>query len=188
MTELFEKLCKKHSLNENAKLDFKNLFEKEIIQVFNKKANEINKETIINKITKSKNTNSNSDNLCIGKKADGKPCSFKAKKDSEYCGRHNPDKSTQKTVAKPRVKKSSLECHAVIAKTGKKCIQPATTKPEGSDFYYCKRHSEKWTEFEQEHIGEEESVKESVKEEEESLKEDESVKEEEDDESIYEEI
>ena len=158
MNETFEKLCKKHSLSEHAKVEFRNLFEKEIVKVFNRKSVEMAKESsskqsIIKKIT-SKNTSTNSDGICTGKKADGKPCTFKAKAESQYCGRHDPDKSNKsgsktspKTSAKPRTKH---DCHAKIPKTGKNCIQPGTVKPEGSDFYYCKRHSEKWLEFEPE--------------------------------------
>jgi len=148
--EAYEKLCKKHNLNGDAKTDFKNFFEKEIIKVFNKKSTENGKESIIKKITKEKSS-SNSDGICNGKKADGKPCTFKAKPDSSYCGRHDPDKTTKtNSSSKPRVKKQEYECHAVIPKTGKKCIQKASIKPDGSDFYYCKRHSEKWIDFEKE--------------------------------------
>jgi hypothetical protein len=162
MNETFEKLCKKYSLSENARLEFKSLFEKEIINVFNRKSVEIEEESneeesnngkksILKKIAK---TSTNSDNICIGKKADGKPCTFKAKPESDYCGRHNPDKKEDKTTksgSKPRVKKDTKhECHAIIPKTGKKCIQPGSVKPEGSDFHYCKRHSEVWINFEKE--------------------------------------
>jgi hypothetical protein len=155
MNETFEKLCKKHSLSEHAKVEFRNLFEKEIVKVFNRKSMEVGKESttkesIIKKITAKVKTTTSSDGICVGKKADGKPCTFKAKENG-YCGRHNPDKSSSpKTAAKPRVKKNANECHATIPKTGKKCIQPGTIKPEGSDFHYCKRHSEKWVEFEPE--------------------------------------
>jgi hypothetical protein len=155
MNETFEKLCKKHSLSEHAKVEFRNLFEKEIIKVFNRKSIEMSKEpikeSIIKKITTAKTKSTSSDGICSGKKADGKPCTFKAKENG-YCGRHNPDKSSSpKAAAKPRVKKESKhDCHATIPKTGKNCIQPGTVKPDGSDFYYCKRHSEKWIEFEPE--------------------------------------
>ena len=159
--EAYDKLCKKHSLTGEAKVDFKNFFEKEIIRVFNRKSIEVGKEKEIKKIATTTKSKTNSDGQCVGKKADGKPCTFKAKPDSDYCGRHNPDKSTSKSTdkstskstdksaSKPRVKKENArDCHAIIAVTGKKCIQPATIKPDGSDFYYCKRHSEKWLSFE----------------------------------------
>jgi hypothetical protein len=156
MNEDYEKLCKKHGLAEKAKLDFMSFFEKEIIKVFNRKSVELSgkesvKESVIKKIISKPKTSS--DGICVGKKADGKPCGFKAKENG-YCGRHDPDKSTgvkSSPGSKPRVKKETQrECHAVIPKTGKKCISAASVKPDGSDFYYCKRHSEKWIDFEQE--------------------------------------
>lgn len=147
MNETFEKLCKKHELTDHAKVEFRNLFEKEIIKVFNRKSNEL----ILKKAETKTGSKTSSDGICSGKKADGTSCTFKAKENG-YCGRHDPDKpSSTKAAAKPRVKKEyKHDCHATIAKTGKNCIQIGTIKPEGADFYYCKRHSEKWIDFEPE--------------------------------------
>ncbi len=168
--ETYDKLCKKHGLDEKAKVEFKSYFEKEIIKVFNRNSADISKEptkeSTAKKITTKPKTVS-SDDICTGKKADGNPCTFKAK-EGGYCGRHNPDKTVStKTASKPRVKKDSRECHAVILKTGKKCISAAHVKPDGSDFYYCKRHSEKWIDFEQEPEPEQELGQSDVEEEEE---------------------
>lgn len=145
MNETLKNLCSKYSLSDEATSEFNFLFEKEIIKVFNNMSLEIdNKTHIKNKVS------SSNDNICAGKKNDGNSCTFKSKENG-YCARHNPDKTSDKKTSpsKPRVKKDSKkECHAIIKKTGKQCIQTATIKPDGSDFYYCKRHSEKWTDFE----------------------------------------
>ena len=135
--EIYDQLCKKYELSENAKVEFKSFFEKEIIKVFNKKSSEINKKT------KPDSTGE----ICSGKKADGKPCTFKTKENSEYCGRHGNVKGKSDKIIRVN-KESSHECHAIIPSTGKKCVQPGSVKPNESNFFYCKRHSEKWIDFE----------------------------------------
>lgn len=161
MNESFEKFCKKYSLTDQAKIDFKNLVEKEIVNVFYKKSfddsksdlNPINKGDKVTKksIVKSKVS---SEDTCKGKKANGENCTFKAKNNG-YCGRHDPDKPSKapgSNSSKPRVKKESKrDCHAVIVKTGKQCIQPGTEKPDKADFFYCKRHAADWVEYENDH-------------------------------------
>lgn len=168
MNDTFEKICKKHAFSDQAKVELKKFVENEIVKALDvKKLIEREKDILIGKETKvtgskesvlkkigSKSKPTSSDGICVGKKADGKPCTFKAKSDSDYCGRHDPNKEKStgtKTGSKPRTKKeTSHTCHATIPATGKKCIQPATVKPKGADFHYCKRHSEKWIEFEKE--------------------------------------
>lgn len=154
-SETYETLCKKHGLSKQAIAEFKAYFDKEIIKVFGRISSEMNaggvvKVSKVNKISKG-------ESICIGKKQDGTACTTKSKPDSDYCGRHNPNKppriSKNGTIAKIRTKKEMApptNCHAVIVKTGKPCILPASVKPEGSDFYYCRRHAEKWIEFEPE--------------------------------------
>jgi hypothetical protein len=160
MNQAFEQLCEKYELSEEIQTDFKNLFESEIIKVFYKMSmkedvkdvKDVKKTAVKSTATKTKSKSSDSE-ICAGKKANGEDCTFKAKENG-YCGRHDPDKSsTSKSSSakeKPKTKKSAHECNAIIPKTKKPCSQPGTVKPEDAEFYYCKRHSENWTNFEQE--------------------------------------
>jgi len=105
--------------------------------------------------TKTKEKAKVKDGICKGVKADGDPCSFKAHENG-YCGRHDPDKdkaskaSSGSKGSKPRTKKEVHECHGIMSKDKKQCTSQGTIKPDNASFWYCKRHSEKWTEYESE--------------------------------------
>jgi hypothetical protein len=157
MNQAFEQLCEKYELSEEIQTDFKNLFESEIIKVFYKMSMKEDVKDVKGKdtkkltATKTKSKSSDSE-ICAGKKANGDDCTFKAKENG-YCGRHDPDKTTKSSSSAnggPKIKKSAHECNAIIPKTKKPCSQPGTVKPDDAEFYYCKRHSENWTNFEQE--------------------------------------
>jgi hypothetical protein len=102
--------------------------------------------------TSTKSTKNADAEICAATKASGEPCTFKAKENG-YCGRHDPDKvktSTGTKTAKTLKKKEvPVSCNATITKAGKKCTQMGTVKPDNANFHYCKRHSEKWVDFEQ---------------------------------------
>lgn len=158
MNQAFEELCEKHELEDETRDEFKKMFEDEIIKVFYRlsvqetdvKKGKVAKTTTTKPTTKPAASKSKSGEICAGKKANGEDCTFKAKENG-YCGRHDPDKLSTKKSSKLKTKKTAAhECHAIIPKTKKQCTQPGTVKPDGSDFHYCKRHSEKWTEFEEE--------------------------------------
>jgi len=152
MNEEFDKLCDKFSLTDEVKFDLKKFVENEIFRALEIKTLMDNKTPQgapegkkssgpLDKIKK--------DGICIGIKGNGDACTFKSKPDSDYCGRHNKETSKASSSGRIRVKKDApKECYAVITKTGDKCSNPGTVKPEGADFYYCKRHSVKWTEYE----------------------------------------
>lgn len=101
------------------------------------------------KITITKTNNTDNPNQCKGFLYKGTKkqtlCTSPAK-DNGYCGRHNPNKT--KTTTKSSSNTDVVKCHAIIKKTGKQCLLNGTVKPENSEFNYCKRHSEKWSEFE----------------------------------------
>jgi len=156
MNDSFEKLCEKHELNDETKHEFKQLFEEEIIKVFYRMS--LKQNTSVKNPTTTKKSEKKDDGdtqICTAKKANGGDCTFKAKENG-FCGRHNPDKtisspSSYGSKNKLKTKKQEKhECNAVISNTKKKCSMPGTVKPDDSSFYYCKRHSEKWTEFEKE--------------------------------------
>src|SRR6185369_2017042 len=106
MNDSFEKLCKKHSLTEQAKLDIKNLIEREIIKVFYKKSDETTTVPVKKTVVRKKNT---SVETCQSKKADGEECTSPAKENG-YCGRHNPDKKTTVSTKSKNKKESKHEC------------------------------------------------------------------------------
>ncbi len=152
MNESFEILCKKYDLAEEVQTEFLNFFEKEIVKVFYKKSEELTVKSTksTKKSTKSVEKETSSEDLCKGKKSNGDHCTFKGKENG-YCGRHNPDKSSKTSKSKsPEIKKKvgKNECHAIIIKTGKQCVQPGTEVPGSSKYHYCKRHSAKWMDFE----------------------------------------
>jgi hypothetical protein len=155
MNQEFEKLCDKHELNDESKHEFKQFFENEIIRVFYKlslKKDELSlkKDELSLKKDELSLKKDSSNELCMGKKVSGENCTFKAKENG-YCGRHNPDKEIKEKSSKPKKKKEHGEdhkCNAIILKTKKPCIQPGTIQPDNSENYYCKRHSEKWKDFE----------------------------------------
>ena len=153
MNESFDALSKKFSLTEQAKNEFKAFFENQIVKVFHRQAAEVDKKVPSAVKNVAKTAKAKTGDICTGKKADGEACTFKAKVGTAYCGRHSPDKETaaKSSGIKPRVKKETKhDCNATIVQTGKKCIQPGTTKPEGSEHHYCKRHSEGWVKYEEE--------------------------------------
>lgn len=156
MNKAFDDLCDKHELAEETRDEFKKMFEEEIIRVFyrmsveatSEKMTKISKTGAAKKDSKSKTSDLD---VCQGRKANGDPCTFKAKENG-YCGRHDPDKvSSSKKTSKLKTKKSINVCHGLNPKTKKACISPGTVKPPNANFHYCTRHAEKWTDFESDH-------------------------------------
>jgi hypothetical protein len=166
-----EELFAKFSLNDDAQKEFKNYFEKQILNAFYEREDNkgVGVSTIVGTGTTAKDPkstyesaklpktsakltkNANAD-TCVATKVSGEPCTYKAKENG-YCGRHDPDKvrtiTGTKTVKTLKKKEIPVSCNATINKTGKKCTQMGTVKPENANFHYCKRHSEKWVDFEQ---------------------------------------
>lgn len=167
MNEQFNALCTKYGLSELAVTEFRNLFEKEIINVFYKESARPVGPAGPAGTAKTAKAVQPGVILCLGvKKSDGTPCTSKAKENG-FCGKHDPSKgtaaagivgataagavSTTATVATTAgaVAKTGKKCNAVIPKTGNPCAGTASYRPDGATHYYCKRHSKIWINFEQ---------------------------------------
>jgi hypothetical protein len=144
--EELENIFKKHSISGTAK--------KDIVTIVNKIINTNEKVTEIKKKVDSGSIKNNgaTDTICRGITGKGNRCDHKAK-DNGFCGVHNPDKPSKSS--KPKTKKTNIEknkCNAVCitkkTNESKNCSCIGSVKPEGAEHYYCKRHAEKWNQFE----------------------------------------
>ncbi len=138
-----QKIFNKHKISSVAQTELKNAFEQMIVQAFYQNLN--GTKTSINTANIE-----DREGKCHGKcyigTAKEKFCPNKAIV-GNYCKRHDPDK-TSTTNAKPK-KKHDNDCNGIIKKTKKQCSSSGTVQPDGAEFHYCKRHSEKWKTFEE---------------------------------------
>ena len=136
--EELQNIFNSHEIEDQAQKELRECFEKMIISAFYEKTS--NKKLVIKDSNKYNDT---CKGLCYAGTSRERPCTAKPK-DNGYCSRHNPDK-----VQKPKKKiVNKNSCNAIIKKSKKQCSSNGTVKPEGAEFHYCKRHSEKWEEFE----------------------------------------
>ena len=134
-----ETLCSKLKIGEGPFGEIKDFFEKSIIKVFHEHYSESS-----NKTSKKKESSESNNNVekCSAKKANGEPCTFKAKENGK-CKRHSEDSKSGGSSGKERTK-----CGAIIESSGNQCSLTGTNKPEGSGCFYCKRHADKWETWE----------------------------------------
>jgi len=141
-------ICASHDIDDEAYEDIKTFFDNAIIKVFH--SHYSNPDKADKKISAAASAASSEHGICNGKKADGNDCQFKAKA-SGFCGRHDPDKESKTTSKSSTAKKTTgnKSCGATIASTGKGCAMTAAIKPEGAKNFYCKRHENSWTKYEE---------------------------------------
>lgn len=132
----------KYDIPKEAQNEITNAFEKMIVQVFYKELKSSKAASTPTKPNNTKNTNQCSAKCYVGTSKESQ-CSSKPVDGSEFCKRH---KSGNKTSNK-KINKEN-HCNGIIKKTNKSCNSAGTIKPDGAEFHYCKRHSEKWKEFE----------------------------------------
>lgn len=123
--ESLDKLCEKHSLTTLIKNEILEVYKDAVFKVFLERCND-NKPTVPK---------------CKGIKANGENCTVNAKENG-YCGRHT--KKESKRGSKKESKKAIKPCNA----NNEDCADSETVRPNGSNFYYCKNHADKWIDYE----------------------------------------
>jgi len=143
-----KKIFTKYDISNEAQKELENAFEKLIIKAFYKEL----KNPKIAHADVSVSPVSPVKGICIGKFYPGtakeKPCTFKVV-NGEYCKRHDPDKVSTGTGTPKKKVVNENSCNAIVKATKKQCKWKGTIKPDGSEFHYCKRHSERWEDFEE---------------------------------------
>lgn len=141
-------LCTKYGISSEIGTEISQLFEDQLIKLFRKTVGLGPPQS-----QSQSQSQPQSNEICKGRKANGEACTYKSKNNG-YCARHDPNKAKTAPVkassVQPRARKkatASGNCHAKTTE-GKQCSLPGATKPDGSDFYYCKRHADKWENYE----------------------------------------
>lgn len=138
-----QEIFSKHKISDSAQKELKNAFEQLIVKAFYKElsAKPTNKPSEIVDVDRTGKCNGK----CYIGTAKEKPCPNKATV-GDYCKRHDPEKVSE---TKTKTKKThDHNCNGIVKKTKKQCTSSGTVQPDGAEFHYCKRHSEKWDEYE----------------------------------------